>query len=387
MRDIEDIDQILLPYTARSSSNSLSTPLILDVEICKGQRVYSKEQIKRNLDFLLTAVEPNHEALLRVNTGLTNIGELNQRILYLTQIANNHSIIVEASPDRLILLLSLEESCFLNPRTYPSLKYYLQAGEESKFLADLSNVLEIVGAISGLTMALTLGLSAPFPDFTLFFTQLRNLHGRLRFVTLSLERNPIAVSDALRLAQPLPPSDPFALVMAIERGSKGDVTRADILPVSILHPFETLLKALGFPHYALRPAPTCGWWFALVSTPESHTSVPVTKFYDMWGLHHALKPLSTRLHKAGKLNLLSGMQLRRAVRKCVLPHVDIPDTLKLLRDSKSKADVDYTVDHTQFWFIHNTMDMASLDLRRRAQCTFLSEGLDGKMAASCTGCV
>ena len=69
----------------------------------------------------------------------------------------------------------------------------------------------------------------------------------------------------------------------------------------------------------------------------------------------------------------------------------LPDLGELLLDrSEATAQmIAHTIQHLQFIIVHNNMDFASVDMRRRSQCACLTATQATKLgfASSCTGCI
>ncbi len=69
----------------------------------------------------------------------------------------------------------------------------------------------------------------------------------------------------------------------------------------------------------------------------------------------------------------------------------MPDIVSYFTDSSKAAATQRFIRNTQFLVVHNTMDIAALDLRRRCHCTVVTghpgTANSARLAASCAGCI
>lgn len=65
----------------------------------------------------------------------------------------------------------------------------------------------------------------------------------------------------------------------------------------------------------------------------------------------------------------------------------MPSLIKLLLDSSRKEKTLKFIDKLQFLVVHNMMDIATLDMERRCNCTTLTKkSLESGFVAPCNGC-
>ena len=89
----------------------------------------------------------------------------------------------------------------------------------------------------------------------------------------------------------------------------------------------------------------------------------------------------------GKVGMINGVRLQRALKASLLPEAGITDLWPYLID-KSKADVtrDF-IAHVQFIVVHNHMDVATFDAVRRCQCAAITVDDKRGYIASCSKCI
>ena len=136
------------------------------------------------------------------------------------------------------------------------------------------------------------------------------------------------------------------------------------------------------------------------SSDYQSRSVPLTRFFDLDVLHSELSPIFAKMEK--KKSLLSGSSLLalRKVHQAMYKSkrveatgVSVPAIIKILlsMDSKSRHAKDSFFQKLQVVIVHNTMDLAAMDITRRKGCVALRSAAvaktSGGFAASCAGCV
>ena len=87
---------------------------------------------------------------------------------------------------------------------------------------------------------------------------------------------------------------------------------------------------------------------------------------------------------------MMSQRLKWILRKCKVSGQTLPDILSYLSDKSKAEDTRSFVDHIQFILVHNVMDVGVVDLKRRCECSKMTEsplGYSNGLIASCTGCI
>ncbi|EFA80882.1 hypothetical protein PPL_06471 [Heterostelium album PN500] len=135
--------------------------------------------------------------------------------------------------------------------------------------------------------------------------------------------------------------------------------------------------------FSIRPSAFCGFATILMNT-DTITSRPINRLFNIGKFYREVQPLLPSLDE--KIGFFNGLKLKSIVKSCHLENVPLPNLFDYFTE-KSKADITKKViDQTQILIIHNNMDIAALDLRRRCNCAVNTKSKD-TFVSSCTGCI
>eukprot|EP01090_Pellita_catalonica_P020906 TRINITY_DN7683_c0_g1_i1.p1 TRINITY_DN7683_c0_g1~~TRINITY_DN7683_c0_g1_i1.p1 ORF type:complete len:536 (-),score=55.00 TRINITY_DN7683_c0_g1_i1:5-1612(-) len=228
-----------------------------------------------------------------------------------------------------------------------------------------------------------------------------NRHSRFRKKVLSYKASIVASEDhqnheSESSGVPIIDNiDPSAFLDLIGAQTNGEISREDFFPVTAGRVLEPLLSSLQYGNYTIRPNPFCAFMTCLINT-ETLKSVPISRFVDIDKFFFNMLEFMPKLETATKnTNVVRGFfnakRIAKIVKKCATenPPQKMPDLAKYVLDPTKADAVRDFFDNLQFVLVHNKMDIAALDIKRRCQCSNATSypGAPSGFAASCTGCV
>jgi len=187
--------------------------------------------------------------------------------------------------------------------------------------------------------------------------------------------------------------DPFELLQAIEASADGSISVADFFPVRVGHVFEPFFAALGYGKFTVRPSPFCGFATCLLTMEDMDIeSKPISHFINIKQFYFDMLPHLKELEKQNLVtSILSARKIKKIIKKCSFKSVELPDIVSYFTDTSKASITQKFVQKAQFIIVHNTMDIAALDISRRCNCTvstsYPSAPNKAGLAASCTGCI
>ncbi|ELR14028.1 emp24/gp25L/p24 family protein [Acanthamoeba castellanii str. Neff] len=187
--------------------------------------------------------------------------------------------------------------------------------------------------------------------------------------------------------------DPYELLQAIEAATEGAITTADFFPMKVGQVFEPFFGALGYGKFTIQPSPFCGFATCLLNMEDvGITSTPISRFVNFKQFYFDMLPHLKELEKQNLVtSLLAARTIKKIIKKCTLKSVELPDIVSYFTDTSKAAITQKFIHKTQFIIVHNTMDIAALDMRRRCNCTVATSYPSAPnkvgLAASCTGCI
>jgi len=187
--------------------------------------------------------------------------------------------------------------------------------------------------------------------------------------------------------------DPYELLQAIEAATEGSITTADFFPMKVGQVFEPFFGALGYGKFTIQPSPFCGFATCLLNMEDAGiTSMPISRFVNFKQFYFDMLPHLKELEKQNLVtSLLAARTIKKIIKKCTLKSVELPDIVSYFTDTSKAAITQKFIHKTQFIIVHNTMDIAALDMRRRCNCTVATSYPSAPnkvgLAASCTGCI
>ncbi|EGG14018.1 hypothetical protein DFA_11780 [Cavenderia fasciculata] len=411
-KSIKDIEDTII---SRISSNSSSAPspftpqqsLALELNIFQQGTFLTNDQILSNLQYFQSMYPKNRKFVLKIMAkGTNDIVTINSIVIFIANTLKGYPILLEVTVERLGQIGKLPDSSFLLGKVYPALKYFLKRGDEDLFAKDLNALLQVLSQYNGIQAVITIAVERPFANLSSILHLLRSKNELIRFIILSLERPPKDLYQSLqqrvekdiqaeKQSQPLPTpeqtsqdiinnNDPYELIQEIERATNQTIASSDFFPINVGSALEPMLSLMGYGSFAIRPNPFCGFGTCLMNT-DSHTSRPINRLFNIGKFYKEILPILPQIEE--KIGFINGLRLKSIIKSCHYDNVLLPNIFDYFTE-KSKADITKRViDKTQILIIHNNMDIASLDLRRRCNCAINTKTKDNNFVSSCTGCI
>src|SRR5699024_5012961 len=92
----------------------------------------------------------------------TDLKTLNRKILVAYgELKDKQPIFVQLSIERLILLSRLDDTAFLKPRIFPSLKYFLKKGDEEQCLNEIKHLFHSLRELIGIKVIVSISIENP----------------------------------------------------------------------------------------------------------------------------------------------------------------------------------------------------------------------------------
>lgn len=123
---------------------------------------------------------------------------LNEKAAFIESLAPELPIVIEVSFERLLVLCQLENSIFKSSHVFPSLKYFLKAGEEDTCVSELEKLIETLQKYEGIQMMCSIAVDRPFPDLSKLLELFKMHPSLIRIVLFSLERSPKQLLECLK---------------------------------------------------------------------------------------------------------------------------------------------------------------------------------------------
>lgn len=394
--DLEDLKK-----KAKFSPSNQNLPLVMELPLWENDGFIENTELAKRVAHIKALFPPNRQFVLKVLGKLAaDIHVLNEKVKYVESLIAGSTLILEASYERLCLLCELEDSVFLRPSVFPSLKYYLREGDEERCKNELLNLFQYLKSFSGIQLMVTFCVSKPFPNLQQILSFVRQEIGFIRLIVISMERSPKTMIDSLKERkpfvkeshynysskefEPLETIDIYELLEAIEAAS--GISPEDFFPLSMAAAMEPFLNIMGYGHYYIRPSPFCGYATCLVNTKKSFVSYPVTRLFDFYKLFSDLRPILPRLQD-GKIGIYNANKLHKIFLACKQPNKGpLPDLYTYFTDKSKAEKTRKFIQHTQFLVVHNNMDISAFDLMRRCNCVIGSASASG-LHSYCTGCI
>ncbi|GAM29321.1 hypothetical protein SAMD00019534_124970 [Acytostelium subglobosum LB1] len=396
-----------------NNTNNANTSLIIELNIYQNSIFLNDETICSNIKQFQSLYPKNRKFSLKVMAkGSNDVQTINNKVIYIASLLKGYPILVEVTVERLNMIGNLANSCFLLGKVYPALKYFLKQGDEELFIKDMHRLLAILGQYNGIQAVITVALERKFANLHSILELLRSKNEVIRIIILSLERPPkeivsslqkkmviqgnqvssstssttassLTLEDAESTDLQINCNDPYELIQEIERATDKSISSDDFFPVNVGSALEPMLNLMGYGMFSIRPSPFCGFATLLINTDTIH-SRPINKLFNIGKFYRDLQPLLPSLEE--KIGFFNGLRLKSIIKSCHWDNVPIPNIFDYFTD-RAKADITKRViDQTQILIIHNNMDIAALDLRRRCNCAVSTKTKDG-FVSSCTGCI
>jgi hypothetical protein len=414
MPKLQDIEDLKPNLTLEKRKDFL--PLSFDLPLFKNDEFLSDEEIKKHIDNIRSSYPTGRQFVMRLSGRLANnIDILNNKILLAhTLLKQGEPILVSVSYERLVLLADLDNSCFLKPRIFPAMKYYLRKDDEQLCLQEMTQLIRVLQEFQGIKAVFSISIETPWPDLRPILALLRSHKGLIKVVEFQLERSPRRMVDTVATAIQQGQNvysdvvDFAESLRMIAQATDGSIAVDDFFPVSMGRIFEPFLAMAGMGKFSIRPSSFCGFGTVLCSSPvetrDSIYSVPVSRFVDIERFSKDMAPLLPKLEEDG-IGWWTGRSIKKIVTKCAKKQ--LPDIFSYLTDKDKAPLLNKFVDNLQFivgmlsflgffsinhgahYFVdavHNHMDVGAADLQRRCKCATLQVD-DSALVASCLGCV
>jgi len=323
-----------------------------------------------------------------------NMEKLNERVKYISTQYKGPTVL-ECTYDRLVHVARLQDSVFQCPYVYPAVKYYFKSGQEEECLAEMEKFQRNINyEFEGLAAMCTIVLERTdfaWPNLKAVLQFLRESPGFWRFVIFSAERDPItllSITRDLKADRPVVNSvDPCEILQLFSDHS--DFRLSDFIPASGCLMMEPLLVLLHYGLFSLKISPFCGFVNVLVND-EHYQSTPLNRLLDLPKLYQKIIPLLPRF-RANKyeISLPLANSLRKIFKSCTRPagkKFDIVGKVMSLNGAEATLNI---MKNMQFFIVHNTMDLGSVDILRRCGCAVAEPDRNSgdKIVSSCTGCI
>lgn len=450
LSDLEDLKAAVAPSAQR-------LPLVAEVILFESGEYVSKDAIKTKVEALQKLYTASKKLFILKLSGklAPNLATLNELILFsFGLLKRNEPVLVELSYERLKLLAGLEDSCFLHPRIYPGLKYYIRQGDEKTAEEEITALLTTLKEFAGIKVVVTLSLQSPWPNIMPLLNVLRHdFRGLVRMIEMTLERSPSVMVEGVKrvierrkeaeaelraastpskpkseklkkkdspeeyhplqlpsdsdsdgddpLSSTVPSAaetsnapvidfgphefaalDAFDLIQHIKAISGGELDEEDFVPISVSSVLEPFLELVGIGRFSIRPGSHCGLAACFFSTPTIN-SASVSKHIDLMKFNERMKPLLPTIQSKG-IGFFTARSIKKAIKSA--SKQKLPDLVSMMADSSQAPVINEFVDKLQFLVIHNHMDVATMDMSRRCECSVVTLE-NNSVVASCTGCL
>ncbi|EAL68761.1 hypothetical protein DDB_G0277151 [Dictyostelium discoideum AX4] len=384
------------------SKNPTISNFVLEFSIFQNSTFLSDDEIKFNIQQFQTFYPKNKKFVLKVIArGSNNINGINDKVKYISSLLKGYPILLEVTLERLNEIGKLSNSCLLGTKVYPAVKYYLKQGDELIFIKEINQLLNVLREYSDMQCVVTVALERKFANLTDVLKLLRKSNDVIRFIILSLERPPKQLVETLTIFNNninnnnnnnnneenenliCNINDPFELIKEIEKSTDGSINGDDFYPLNVGQALEPMLNMMGYGLYSIKPSSYCSFATCLVNT-QSIESRPINRLLNIGKLYYDLLPLLPELEE--KIGFFNGLKLKSILKSCNIPGVQLPNLFDYLTDRSKSEITRKIIDQTQILIIHNNMDLASLDLKRRCNCSVETKIKDG-FISSCTGCI
>lgn len=370
LRSIEDLAP-QLSLDARKKR----LPLSFDLPLFKNDQFLSDDEIRAHLERIRASYPTGRQFVMRLSGRLArDMAALNAKILLAHRLlVQGEPILVSVSFERLVLLADLPDSCFLKPRIFPAMKYYLRKDDEHLCYQEMTQLLRVLQEFQGIKTVFSISIETPWPDLKNILALLRSHRGLIKVVELQLERSPRrmveTVSTAVQQGQRLHEDavDALQALQMIEAATDGSISVDDFYPVSFGRVFEPFLAMAGVGRFSIRPATFCGFGTVLFSSPRDADrdiqSIPISRYVDIDKFYRGMLPLLPKLEEDG-IGWWTGRTIKKLLSKCAKK--PLPDVFSFLTDKDKAPLLAKFVEHLQFvvgmhmLFCSNSAKLASL---------------------------
>ncbi|CEP02694.1 hypothetical protein PBRA_002661 [Plasmodiophora brassicae] len=400
----DPFDADLDALASEIKSNRSSLPLVVELPVTTGSgQLLSKSLVDMRLRKIENLFPSELSFILDIKGGalpsFSHVAQLNALLLHIEQVTRRCLIIVDLAYDRLIDFAHIPNSALLKGRIFPGVRYHLVRGEEETAVAELTQLITTMRDFSRIQLIFTLSFDRPFPSLASVLGLVRQHRDIIKFVVLSPERSTrelLATASKSHMTYDAAGGsvDPVELIDLVCQDVGYGLTRSDFIPASVLQCLEPLLSLMGYGQYSMRISSLCGFICPLqFGTGSSIT--PVARVIDSRRLLKTVSSLSDAL-RPRTIPVLALNRLRNELLSCTLSGTIMQDILTSLasidsgESSSANQRLAEFVSSLQFIIVDNKMDIASMDLRRRARCPVATLCVTGSTqafaASSSEGC-
>ncbi|KYQ91746.1 hypothetical protein DLAC_07532 [Tieghemostelium lacteum] len=401
MKTLKDIEDLTTNIPTKPTPSNFTIELNIHLP---NSTFLSDQEIKDNLLQFQSYYPKNKKFVLKVSAkGSNDIETINEKAKMISNQLKGYPILLEVTVERLNEIAKLNDSAFLMGKIYPALKYYLKRGDEELFIKDIQRLLTLLRQFSDIQSAVTIVVERKFANLSSILSLLRQNNDVIRFIILSIERPPKELVSSLQAKynnntvdqqqgnnndnedddKIINFSDPYELIQEIQVATEGQIKDEDFYPLSTASVLEPMFNLMGYGLYNIRPSPYCAFATCLLNT-ESLKSVPINRLFNITKLYKELLPILPSIEE--KIGFFNGLKIKSILKNCNIPGVTIPNIFDYLTDKSKSHITKRVIDQTQILIIHNNMDIAALDLKRRCHCSVETKHRDG-FVSSCTNCI
>jgi hypothetical protein len=388
-----DIEELVSRASLRKKA--APPPFMMELALARGQEVVSEDELLDSAKQALSRVHGDYNTVIKLSAKLSqDMKAVNARVLSVLSYlpACVPYVVLEGSFDRIAILARMPDSCFLKARVYPLIRLYVAPKCEAQALKELTDACATLSKFKDMHAGVSIHLSPDHssPELEPLFSFARQQHALLKVVSITVERPPSAIlADVKSLATDdnrVSVTDAYKPVQLVELATSGAISPLDFVPVSTLQSVQSLLFAMNHGLFHLNSHALCGFGTILVNSPKVH-SMPITQLFNVPELVKGLYEEHFHFMDKDKesFGFWKARTLKKLLKKNRIRDDLVPEDVLAMWDAKKVAPED--LPSLQILLVHNYMDIGTVDLVRRSECTACVVGKDGLVVAQCTGCL
>lgn len=371
--------------------HSWDPPFLFEMNAFKQSRLKPANLLFSEFTALSHFLSKDSTTAIKINGGplstKADIHRLNARTKRFLSQLGSRPVLIELPFDRMMDLIHNSESILSRGNVYPSVLYHLKQGEENNCADELIELIKSLKTFKDLQFLTHLSVSLPFPSLKNLLALMKQNIDVMRCIVIAREKSPTKLLQSLKSSENtdfVTNIDMMQLIEAFEDASKGSICRDDFFPFSLLERIQKLFNMLGYGNLSFKCHPLCIQVAILVNTNDvAHT--PLTRIID-------IELFLSKITVPERSTLLSNLTFYRNLSSCFKASIradsplKVPDILPFLTLPSNREQLETFFRRLQFIFIHNKMDVASIDATRRNCCCtgIVSSLLPNHLASSCT---
>eukprot|EP01125_Pyxidicula_operculata_P017481 TRINITY_DN6121_c0_g1_i1.p1 TRINITY_DN6121_c0_g1~~TRINITY_DN6121_c0_g1_i1.p1 ORF type:complete len:356 (+),score=52.42 TRINITY_DN6121_c0_g1_i1:75-1142(+) len=270
--DMEDLKQ-------KRKMKTANLPLVVELNVFVKDQFLKEEEIESQLRKIQLTFPKDIEYMIKVSAKRSDDMDILNKLVLFIHTKTNMRVLVQVSFERLVILSKLEDSCFLKPRIYPAIKYFVNKGEEKHSMDEVGQAIAALKAFQNMKLVVSLTIENPLPDLSSLLAYLRMQRGLVKVIEIILERSPKTITNGVKTPsmKEVPPEmakfakvenkkiytdsnpDPYEVMKMIQEATNKTISIDDFFPMSMAQIFEPVLPILGIGKYLIRPSPYCGY--------------------------------------------------------------------------------------------------------------------------------